>query len=244
MEWLQGCDCVDAATGLRDNITVAAPRSGAANIYFSVPAFVVLFRESLLDFQHVCWVAHFVCFAIGKSTIWGIYVFCLLGSEPSQATPGLEVVIVLAIILQFLQKMKQDGMLEEGLYYKFRREVSGARRAAGFWWMSIIFPLQKNSWTASSIVATWFHPNFLSHWCHRLWRPFIHGPAHLPRRDWLVVSMISEWLLRAPQKMVWWSSKRSGMMPVHIHTSAVVDFAAVKFKGYIIYLLFYPNLPI
>ena len=44
--------------------------------------------------------------------------------------------------------------------------------------------------------------------------------------------MISEWLLRAPQKMVWWSSKRSGMMPVHIHTSAVVDFAAVKFKGY------------
>jgi len=81
VEWLQGCDCVDAATGLRDNITVAAPRSGAANIYFSVPAFVVLFRESL------------------------------------------EVVIVLAIILQFLQKMKQDGMLEEGLYYKFRREV-------------------------------------------------------------------------------------------------------------------------
>lgn len=81
VEWLQGCDCVDAATGLRDNITVAAPRSGVANIYFSVPAFVVLFRESL------------------------------------------EVVIVLAIILQFLQKMKQDGMLEEGLYYKFRREV-------------------------------------------------------------------------------------------------------------------------
>eukprot|EP00435_Cladocopium_sp_Y103_P028150 s182_g7.t1 len=81
VEWLQGCDCVDAATGLRENITVAAPRSGVANIYFSVPAFVVLFRESL------------------------------------------EVVIVLAIILQFLQKMKQDGMLEEGLYYKFRREV-------------------------------------------------------------------------------------------------------------------------
>lgn len=54
VELLQGCDCVDAATGLRDNITVAAPRSGAANIYFSVPAFVVLFRESLLDFQQVC----------------------------------------------------------------------------------------------------------------------------------------------------------------------------------------------
>ena len=84
VELLQGCDCVDAATGLRDNITVAAPRSGVANIYFSVPAFVVLFRESLLDFQQVCWVAHFVCFAIGKSTIWGLF---LLGSEPSQANP-------------------------------------------------------------------------------------------------------------------------------------------------------------
>lgn len=81
VEWLQGCDCVDAATGARDNVTVAAPRTGTANIYFSVPAFVVLFRESL------------------------------------------EVVIVLAIILQFLQKMKQDGLLEESLFYKFRREV-------------------------------------------------------------------------------------------------------------------------
>lgn len=36
---------------------------------------------------------------------------------------SLEVVIVLAIILQFLQKMKQDGLLEESLFYKFRREV-------------------------------------------------------------------------------------------------------------------------
>lgn len=80
--WIQACDCVDAATGQANNITVAAPRTGAANLYFSVPAFVVLFRESL------------------------------------------EVVIVLAIILQFLQKMKQDGMLEESMYYKFRREVT------------------------------------------------------------------------------------------------------------------------
>ncbi|CAE7279316.1 unnamed protein product [Symbiodinium pilosum] len=47
VDWLQVCDCVDEATGLRDNITVAAPRLGTANIYFSVPAFVVLFRESL-----------------------------------------------------------------------------------------------------------------------------------------------------------------------------------------------------
>eukprot|EP00438_Fugacium_kawagutii_P027125 Skav225188 [mRNA] locus=scaffold3065:46445:51377:+ [translate_table: standard] len=78
--WIQACDCVDAATGLANNITVAEPRTSAANLYFSVPAFVVLFRESL------------------------------------------EVVIVLAIILQFLQKMKQDGMLEESMYYKFRRE--------------------------------------------------------------------------------------------------------------------------
>ncbi|CAE7686525.1 ftrA, partial [Symbiodinium sp. KB8] len=47
VEWIQVCDCVDEATGLRDNITVAAPRLAPANLYFSVPAFVVLFRESL-----------------------------------------------------------------------------------------------------------------------------------------------------------------------------------------------------
>jgi hypothetical protein len=41
------------------------------------------------------------------------------------AKESLEVVIVLAIILQFLTKMKQDGLLEESLYYKFRREVAG-----------------------------------------------------------------------------------------------------------------------
>ncbi|OLQ14223.1 hypothetical protein AK812_SmicGene1709 [Symbiodinium microadriaticum] len=81
VEWIQVCDCVDEATGLRDNITVAAPRLAPANLYFSVPAFVVLFRESL------------------------------------------EVVIVLAIIMQFLTKMKNDGLLEVNLFYKFRREV-------------------------------------------------------------------------------------------------------------------------
>lgn len=81
VEWIQVCDCVDEATGLRDNITVAAPRLAPANLYFSVPAFVVLFRESL------------------------------------------EVVIVLAIIMQFLTKMKNDGLLEVSLFYKFRREV-------------------------------------------------------------------------------------------------------------------------
>ena len=74
VEWIQVCDCVDEATGLRDNITVAAPRLAPANLYFSVPAFVVLFRESL------------------------------------------EVVIVLAIIMQFLTKMKNDGLLEVGLF--------------------------------------------------------------------------------------------------------------------------------
>eukprot|EP00913_Durusdinium_trenchii_P009138 g8588.t1 len=79
--WEPWCDCVDAATGQANNITQAEPRTGVANIYFSVPAFVVLFRESL------------------------------------------EVVIVLAIILQFLQKMKQDGLMQPEQYYKFRREV-------------------------------------------------------------------------------------------------------------------------
>ena len=44
VEWIQACDCVDEATGLRDNVTVASPRVGSANLYFSVPAFVVLFR--------------------------------------------------------------------------------------------------------------------------------------------------------------------------------------------------------
>lgn len=79
--WEPWCDCVDAATGRANNITTAEPRTGVANIYFSVPAFVVLFRESL------------------------------------------EVVIVLAIILQFLQKMKQDGLMQPEQYYKFGREV-------------------------------------------------------------------------------------------------------------------------
>ncbi|CAL1137635.1 unnamed protein product, partial [Cladocopium goreaui] len=46
VEWIQACDCVDEATGLRDNVTVASPRVGSANLYFSVPAFVVLFRAS------------------------------------------------------------------------------------------------------------------------------------------------------------------------------------------------------
>ena len=44
VEWIQACECVDEATGLRDNVTVAEPRVGSANLYFSVPAFVVLFR--------------------------------------------------------------------------------------------------------------------------------------------------------------------------------------------------------
>ena len=61
-------------TRRRACVTVAAPRLAPANLYFSVPAFVVLFRESL------------------------------------------EVVIVLAIIMQFLTKMKNDGLLEVGLF--------------------------------------------------------------------------------------------------------------------------------
>lgn len=32
VEWLQGCECVDAATGLRDNVTVAVPRTGVGRV--------------------------------------------------------------------------------------------------------------------------------------------------------------------------------------------------------------------
>ncbi|CAJ1394653.1 unnamed protein product [Effrenium voratum] len=80
VEWSQVCECVNDQ-GQALNITAAESKGPAANIYFSVPAFVVLFRESL------------------------------------------EVVIVLSIIVQFLYKMRQDGLMEDKQFYKFRREV-------------------------------------------------------------------------------------------------------------------------
>ncbi|CAJ1351815.1 unnamed protein product [Effrenium voratum] len=88
VEWSQArewdkwevCECVNDQ-GQALNITAAESKGPAANIYFSVPAFVVLFRESL------------------------------------------EVVIVLSIIVQFLYKMRQDGLMEDKQFYKFRREV-------------------------------------------------------------------------------------------------------------------------
>lgn len=72
--WAQVCDC-----GLSD--TVAEPKDAEQNIYFSVPVFIVLFRESL------------------------------------------EVVIFLSIILQFLNKSKEDGMMEEAQHKRFSNEV-------------------------------------------------------------------------------------------------------------------------
>jgi len=72
--WAQACEC-----GVYDS--VARPKTGETNIYFSVPVFIVTFRESL------------------------------------------EVVIFLSIILQFLNNGKQEGIITDDLYYRFRREV-------------------------------------------------------------------------------------------------------------------------
>eukprot|EP00403_Amphidinium_massartii_P023666 CAMPEP_0178392478 /NCGR_PEP_ID=MMETSP0689_2-20121128/11699_1 /TAXON_ID=160604 /ORGANISM="Amphidinium massartii, Strain CS-259" /LENGTH=608 /DNA_ID=CAMNT_0020013053 /DNA_START=56 /DNA_END=1883 /DNA_ORIENTATION=+ len=87
VSWIQECGCSINATcrdGTSSSWTTssdAGGEGGAVNIYFSVPAFVVLFRESL------------------------------------------EVVILLAIMLQLLAKSKDDGTINEGQYYTFRREV-------------------------------------------------------------------------------------------------------------------------
>jgi len=72
--WAQACQCGESEQ-------VAEPKTSVANIYFSVPVFIVLFRESL------------------------------------------EVVIFLSIILQFLNKSRQDGAMEEDMYNRFRKEV-------------------------------------------------------------------------------------------------------------------------
>eukprot|EP00448_Togula_jolla_P019516 CAMPEP_0170589106 /NCGR_PEP_ID=MMETSP0224-20130122/11180_1 /TAXON_ID=285029 /ORGANISM="Togula jolla, Strain CCCM 725" /LENGTH=495 /DNA_ID=CAMNT_0010912855 /DNA_START=51 /DNA_END=1538 /DNA_ORIENTATION=+ len=79
MEWAEKCNCQERTSGGDD--FVESDKTGSANIYFSVPAFVVLFRESL------------------------------------------EVVIILAVIIQFLNKSKDDGTISEELFYRLRREV-------------------------------------------------------------------------------------------------------------------------
>jgi len=78
VQWTTGCNCT-LTTG---NVDAGATSDRATtNIYFSVPAFVVLFRESL------------------------------------------EVVIVLVVIIQFLNKSRQDGIIDDAMFYRFRREV-------------------------------------------------------------------------------------------------------------------------
>ncbi|CAE8620269.1 unnamed protein product [Polarella glacialis] len=74
VNWAQKCNC-----GV--GVYAGDPKGESANIYFSVPAFIVLFRESL------------------------------------------EVVIVLAIIVQFLGKSRDDGLIDEAQFVKWRREV-------------------------------------------------------------------------------------------------------------------------
>mmetsp|Transcript_59327 Transcript_59327/g.143208 ORF Transcript_59327/g.143208 Transcript_59327/m.143208 type:complete len:303 (+) Transcript_59327:46-954(+) len=78
VEWSAKCNCRLLGSG---EVANQATSSGQASIYFSVPAFVVLFRESL------------------------------------------EVVIVLVIIIQFLHKAKDDGMITSENFTRFRREV-------------------------------------------------------------------------------------------------------------------------
>ena len=79
---------------------------------------------------------------------------------------SLEVVIVLAIILQFLQKMKQDGLLEESLFYKFRREVW---IGASLGWVpnkrNILLILSSlgigNAFSEKGVFEHWKSPNLL-----------------------------------------------------------------------------------
>jgi len=80
VEWTSRCNCA-YSDGTAVNSRNAEDRSGATNIYFSVPAFVVLFRESF------------------------------------------EVMIILVIVIQFLQKSHDDGTIDRALFLKLRREV-------------------------------------------------------------------------------------------------------------------------
>eukprot|EP00930_Biecheleria_cincta_P030234 TRINITY_DN2094_c0_g1_i1.p1 TRINITY_DN2094_c0_g1~~TRINITY_DN2094_c0_g1_i1.p1 ORF type:complete len:551 (-),score=85.30 TRINITY_DN2094_c0_g1_i1:565-2115(-) len=84
VEWSQKCNCRMTSGGMVLNQTSqrsAEAEEGQANIYFSVPAFVVLFRESF------------------------------------------EVMIILAIVIQFLNKAHTEGTIDKAMLSKLRREV-------------------------------------------------------------------------------------------------------------------------
>jgi len=81
VEWGKKCNCRNLETGEVLTEDTEGGKGGEANLYFSVPAFIVLFRESL------------------------------------------EVVIVLAIIIQFLDKAQDDGTISEELCKRLKREV-------------------------------------------------------------------------------------------------------------------------
>jgi len=80
VEWSGKCLCRLEGLDYISNST-AEEKSTALNLYFSIPAFIVLFRESL------------------------------------------EVVIVLVVIIQFLIKSRDNGMITQEMFCKFRREV-------------------------------------------------------------------------------------------------------------------------
>jgi len=79
VEWKKSCNCSESLPPTLD--AGATSDRATTNLYFSVPAFVVLFRESL------------------------------------------EVVIVLVVIIQFLNKSREDGIIDDEMFYRFRREV-------------------------------------------------------------------------------------------------------------------------
>merc|ERR1712232_977753 len=80
VEWKKGCNC-RLSDGSLIGSKSASPKAAEANLYFSVPAFVVLFRESF------------------------------------------EVVVILVIVIQFLSKSKEKGVIDQALFNKLRREV-------------------------------------------------------------------------------------------------------------------------
>jgi len=80
VEWSNKCNCM-MSDGTPVNGTQAGDKGGQVNIYFSVPAFVVLFRESL------------------------------------------EVMIILVIVIQFLQKSHDEGTMDRAVFLRLRREV-------------------------------------------------------------------------------------------------------------------------
>lgn len=81
VEWSARCNCRLQGSDVPLDNSTYMDHGGQVNLYFSIPAFIVLFRESL------------------------------------------EVVIVLVVIIQFLTKTRDQGLITDEMFYRFRREV-------------------------------------------------------------------------------------------------------------------------